>query len=178
MYLEKRATTKVVAKPFEGLAAEAARILLESESEFVKQTIRRFMNPAPCQACGGRRLRPEFLAVTLRSGSSAEGRELAIDEFTGLTVSAARQVLRELVLSPQQRAIVPEVLRELEARLRFLDDVGLGYLTLARVYGSLSGGEAKRIRRASQRGAGRSGWPDGRDAALIDTRQWPTIQRL
>ena len=157
MDLAKSATTRVVAKPFEGLAAEAARLLVESESEFVKQTIRRFMNPAPCQACGGRRLRPEFLAVTLRSGSAGEERELAIDEFTGLTVGAARQVLRELVLTAQQRAIVPEVLRELEARLRFLDDVGLGYLTLAREYGSLSGGEAQRIRLASQLGSRLSG---------------------
>lgn len=156
MDLAKSATTRVVSKPFEGLAAEAARLLEESESEFVKQTVRRFMNPAACQACGGRRLKPEFLAVTLRTGG-AEGREYAIDEFTGMSVREARVVLAGLELSGQQREIVVEVVRELESRLRFLEDVGVGYLTLAREYGSLSGGEAQRIRLASQLGSRLSG---------------------
>ena len=158
MDMAKSATTRVVAKPFEGLAAEAARLLEESESEFVKQTVRRFMNPAPCRACNGRRLKPEFLAVTLtvRADNGAE-RSVAIDEFSALTVSAARRALSGLRLTDQQRLIVPEVLRELESRLRFLDDVGVGYLTLAREYGSLSGGEAQRIRLATQLGSRLSG---------------------
>ena len=65
MDIAKSATTRIVGKPFEGLVQEAQRLVLESESEFVKQNVRRYMNPAPCQACGGRRLKPEFLAVTL-----------------------------------------------------------------------------------------------------------------
>jgi excinuclease ABC subunit A len=153
MDIAKSATTRVVAKPFEGLAHEAQRLVEESESEFVKQNVRRYMNPAPCQACHGRRLKPEFLAVTLPAG----GRKLAIDECTALTISEARALLGVLELTEQQRRIVPEVLRELESRLRFLDDVGVGYLTLAREYGSLSGGEAQRIRLATQLGSRLSG---------------------
>ncbi len=82
---------------------------------------------------------------------------VAIDQFTALTVSEARNALRSLNLTEQQRQIVPEVLRELESRLRFLDDVGVGYLTLSREYGSLSGGEAQRIRLATQLGSRLSG---------------------
>ena len=153
MDIAKSATTRVVAKPFEGLVHEAQRLVQESESEFVKLNVRRYMNPAPCKACGGRRLKPEFLAVTL----VASGKKLAIDEFTALTVSEARHTLRSLELSEQQMKIAHEALREMESRLRFLDDVGVGYLTLAREYGSLSGGEAQRIRLATQLGSRLSG---------------------
>jgi excinuclease UvrABC ATPase subunit len=83
--------------------------------------------------------------------------ELAIDEFTSLTITGARAALQNLTLTSQQRQIVPEVLREMESRLRFLDDVGVGYLTLAREYGTLSGGEAQRIRLATQLGSRLSG---------------------
>lgn len=151
--LAKSATTRIVGKPFEGLVPEAQRLLEESESEFVKQNVRRYMNPAPCTVCKGRRLKPEFLAVTL----AASGRQLAIDEFTALTIAGARETLHGLSLTPQQRQIVPEVLREMESRLRFLDDVGVGYLTLSREYGTLSGGEAQRIRLATQLGSRLSG---------------------
>lgn len=153
MDIARSATTRVVAKPFEGLAHEAQRLLVESESEFVKQNVRRYMNPAPCTACRGRRLKPEFLAVTLE----VAGEGLAIDQFTSLTIAEGRNALHRLVLTEQQRAISAEVLREVESRLRFLDDVGVGYLTLAREYGSLSGGEAQRIRLATQLGSRLSG---------------------
>jgi len=153
MDIAKSATTRIVGKPFEGLVHEAQRLLMESESEFVKQNVRRYMNPAPCTACKGRRLKPEFLAVTIE----ASGKKLAIDEFTSQTIGGAREALRTLTLTPQQRQIVPEVLREMESRLRFLDDVGVGYLTLSREYGTLSGGEAQRIRLATQLGSRLSG---------------------
>jgi excinuclease ABC subunit A len=153
MDIAKSATTRVVAKPFEGLAQEARRLLEESESEFVKQNIRRYMNPSPCQTCGGRRLKPEFLAVTME----VQKKGLAIDQFTALTVAEARQALGSLNLTAQQRDIAREVLREIESRLRFLHDVGVGYLTLAREYGTLSGGEAQRIRLATQLGSRLSG---------------------
>ncbi len=153
MDIAKSATTRVVGKPFEGLVHEARRLLAESESEFVKVNIRRYMNPAPCTACGGRRLKTEFLAVTL----PVAGKEFAIDQFTALTVDDARHALRGLVLTEQQRAISAEVVREMESRLRFLDDVGVGYLTMAREYGTLSGGEAQRIRLAKQLGSRLSG---------------------
>ena len=160
MDIAKSATTRVVGKPFEGLVPEAQRLVAESESEFVKQNVRRYMNPAPCATCGGRRLKPEFLAVTLATRTPGKNRmpkEHAIDDFTRLTIVEARAALRDLLLTEQQRRIVPEVLREMESRLRFLDDVGVGYLTLAREYGTLSGGEAQRIRLATQLGSRLSG---------------------
>ncbi len=159
--IAKSASTRIVGKPIEGLVTEAHRLLQESESEFIKQNVRRYMNPAPCPACGGRRLKPEFLAVTLESGvplkPNAKTSTLAIDEFTALTIQQCRVVLRSLILTDQQRQIVGEVMRELESRMKFLEDVGVGYLTLAREYGSLSGGEGQRIRLAKQLGSRLSG---------------------
>src|SRR4029079_13346972 len=116
MDLARSATTRIIGKPFEGLVNEAQRLATESESEFVKQNVRRYMNPAPCAACGGRRLKPEFLAVTLTVDDAvgAARKEFAIDEFTHLTISEARTALQNLSLTAQQRQIVPEVLREME----------------------------------------------------------------
>ncbi len=162
MSITKSASTKVVAKPFEGLLAEAVRLLEESESEFIKQNIRRYMNAAPCSVCAGRRLKPEILAVTLPAARKREGAASivpgwAIDHCTALTIAEAREWLGALQLTSQQAEIAVEVLREIESRLRFLADVGVEYLTLAREYGSLSGGESQRIRLARQLGSRLSG---------------------
>ncbi len=143
-------TTRSIAKPYEGLTVQAKRLLEESESEFVKRNVRRFMNPTPCLACGGRRLKPEILAVTLGDGRS-------VIDFTALTIAKARVWLQELHLSETQRRICADVLRELDERLGFLENVGLGYLTLDRPNGTLSGGEAQRIRLATQLGSRLSG---------------------
>ena len=140
-------------KPWEGLLPQAARLLAESESEFMKLNVRRFMNPMPCPACHGLRLKPEILAVTLASQDQAR----SIIGFTSLTITEARAWLRALQLTERQRLISVDVLRELDERLRFLENVGLGYLTLNRNNSTLSGGEAQRIRLASQLGSRLSG---------------------
>ncbi len=156
--------SKTVSKPFEGLASQAERLLRESESEFMKQNIRRYMNPSRCPACQGRRLKPEILGVTLtfkappagQSGDSSS-RELSIDQFTAQTIAEAASLLPALHLDATLLNVCGEVLRELSSRLGFLTNVGLGYLSLDREYGSLSGGEAQRIRLATQLGSRLSG---------------------
>lgn len=162
------ATTRSVAKPFEGLVVQAHRLLESSESEFVRQNVRRFMNPCPCTVCQGRRLKAEILAVTLCSQAAPKLASAAdqngplipgqsIIDFTSFTISAARHWLRTLDLTEQQRHICADVLRELDERLAFLENVGLHYLTLDRPNGTLSGGEAQRIRLATQLGSRLSG---------------------
>lgn len=143
-----------VARPFEGLVPQMQRLYAETESEFTRNRIRSFMRRVPCVVCGGARLRPEILAVTLANQS---GREVNIHEFTALTIEAAAKFISQIVLTGSQRQIVLEVVREIESRLQFLLEVGLGYLTLDRESGTLSGGEAQRIRLASQIGSGLAG---------------------
>ena len=112
------------------------------------------MNRAPCAICHGARLKPEILAVTIKDQS---GRELNIHQFSELTIAAAAQFVRRLELAEAQRTIVSEVVQEISSRLDFLLEVGLDYLTLNRESGTLSGGEAQRIRLATQIGSGLAG---------------------
>ena len=161
-----------VAKPFEGLIPQMQRLYEETESEFTRNRIRSFMTRVPCHTCHGARLKPEILAVTIRGAcvSLAQNRgdeerkpeacatgELNIHRFSELTIEAAAQFIARLALTEQQRKIVTEVIREIESRLQFLLEVGLGYLTLNRESGTLSGGEAQRIRLATQIGSGLAG---------------------
>ena len=148
------ANTRSVEKPYEGLLAQAERLHDTSDSETTRRNVRKFMNPQPCKKCKGRRLRPEILGVTLMA---RDGGELAIDGFTALGIGGAREWLDTLALPPAQADVVGEVVREIAKRLEFLDHVGLGYLTLDRESGTLSGGEAQRIRLATQIGAGLAG---------------------
>jgi excinuclease ABC subunit A len=143
-----------LAKPFEGIVPQMQRLYAETESEFTRNRIRSFMTREPCQVCGGTRLRPEILAVTIRDQSD---RELNIHQFTKLTIDAAADFIARIALTSQQRQIAAEVVREIESRLQFLLEVGLGYLTLDRESGTLSGGEAQRIRLATQIGSGLAG---------------------
>jgi len=143
-----------VAKPFEGLVPQMQRLYEETESEFTRNRIRAFMTRVPCKVCGGARLKPEILAVTIKD---EKGRELNIHQFSELTTAAAAEYIGRLQLSEQQRLIVTDVVREIESRLKFLVEVGLGYLTLNRESGTLSGGEAQRIRLATQIGSGLAG---------------------
>jgi excinuclease ABC subunit A len=143
-----------VAKPFEGLVPQMQRLYEETESEFTRNRIRAFMTRVPCKVCGGSRLKPEILAVTIVDEA---GKELNIHQFSDLTTAAAAKYIRGLRLTEQQRFIVTDVLREIESRLKFLVEVGLGYLTLNRESGTLSGGEAQRIRLATQIGSGLAG---------------------
>ncbi|HMJ05007.1 MAG TPA: excinuclease ABC subunit UvrA, partial [Chthoniobacterales bacterium] len=142
------------AKPFEGLIPQMQRLYEETESEFTRHRIRAFMTPVPCHTCKGARLKPEILAVTIRAH---EAEELNIHQFSELTIDDAARFIGRLALSEQQQKIVGEVVREIASRLQFLLEVGLDYLTLNRESGTLSGGEAQRIRLATQIGSGLAG---------------------
>ena len=147
---------KKTRKPFEGVLPNLERLYAESESEFTRNRLKAYMALQPCDACRGRRLRPEMLAVTLGSetlaGSRVPGRSIA--DFCALSIADAQAFLGGLTLGELQRRIAGEVILEIRKRLGFMIEVGLGYLTLDRESGSLSGGEAQRIRLATQIGAG------------------------
>jgi excinuclease ABC subunit A len=143
---------KKIRKPFEGLVPQMQRLYEQTESEFTRNRIRAFMIREPCKLCGGARLKPEILAVTIRGAT-----ELNIHQFSEQTIEEAVRFVGTLELTGQQRLIVADVVREIQSRLLFLVEVGLGYLTLNRESGTLSGGEAQRIRLATQIGSGLAG---------------------
>ena len=143
-----------VAKPFEGLVPQMQRLYEQTQSEFTRSRIRSFMAHESCKVCNGARLKPEILAVTIKD---RHARELNIHQLSELTTEAAARFLAALELTAQQRAVVSDVVREIQSRLQFLVEVGLGYLTLNRQSGTLSGGEAQRIRLATQIGSGLAG---------------------
>nr|WP_240947911.1 excinuclease ABC subunit UvrA [Planosporangium mesophilum] len=131
---------------FEGVVQWIERRHGDTESEWSREKYEGYMRDVPCGACGGARLKPEILAVTL------DGRSIA--ELCGLSVGEAADILGRMKLTGRQKLIAERVLKEINARLRFLVDVGLDYLSLDRPAGSLSGGEAQRIRLATQIGSG------------------------
>jgi excinuclease ABC subunit A len=131
---------------FEGVLPQLRRQHAHSMSSAVRENVEQFMSLRPCAGCGGARLKPEVLAVTV------DGR--SISALCELSVSDALGALDTLNLTAMQAMIGERVVAEVRDRLRFLDDVGLGYLTLARAAGTLSGGEAQRIRLATQIGSG------------------------
>ena len=133
------------ATTFEGIIPNLERRYRETESEFSREKIEEYMTLRPCPECGGARLRPESRAV-LVSGTP-------IHEFTALSARRALEWTRGLELSEHDRRIARLVLREIEERLQFLDNVGVGYLSLERAASTLSGGEAQRIRLATQIGS-------------------------
>ncbi len=131
---------------FEGLIKNVERRYRETGSELSKQEYEEFMRTTPCKECGGRRLKKEALAVTVGDKNIAELAEMPIRELA--------EFMNSLSLTPMQEQIGALILKEIRSRLGFLVDVGLEYLTLARATGSLSGGEAQRIRLATQIGSG------------------------
>ncbi len=131
---------------FEGVLPFIRRRHEETDSEWAKDRYGAYMREVPCPVCQGARLRPEVLAVTV------SGRNIA--QVSSLTIGETAEFLRDLELSEREHAIADRVLREIHARLGFLLDVGLDYLSLDRAAGTLSGGEAQRIRLATQIGAG------------------------
>src|SRR5213595_1095972 len=170
-----------IAKPFEGLVPQMQRLYEETESEFTRNRIRSFMTREPCKVCRGARLRPEILAVTISAKPGTETRTertLNIHQFTELTVEAAAEFISQIALSTQQMQIASEVVREIESRLQFLLEVGLGYLTLDRESGTLSGGEAQRIRLATQIGSGLAGVLYVLDEPSIGLHQRDNIRLL
>jgi excinuclease ABC subunit A len=154
MSFRRNGRSSKTARPFEGLVPQMQRLYEETQSEFTRNRIRAFMTREPCKVCGGARLKPEILAVTIKD---RHGRESNIHQFSGQTIEAAARFIEDFELNPQERMIVSEVVREIQSRLRFLIEVGLGYLTLNRESGTLSGGEAQRIRLATQIGSGLAG---------------------
>jgi len=141
-------------RPFEGLVPQMQRLYVQTQSEFTRNRIRAFMTREPCKVCCGARLKPEILAVTIKDRNK---RELNIYQFSEQTIETAAQFIGALRLTAHQQAVVTEVVREIQARLQFLREVGLGYLALNRESGTLSGGEAQRIRLATQIGSGLAG---------------------
>ena len=130
---------------FEGVLNNIARRHAETESEYVKEELEKFMSDRPCPACKGRRLKPESLAVTI------DGRNIA--EICQLSVTGAMSFFADLSLSDREMLIARGILKEIRERLQFLLDVGLEYLTIERRASSLSGGESQRIRLATQIGS-------------------------
>jgi excinuclease ABC subunit A len=164
-------------RPFEGVIPNLERLYQESESEFTRNRLKGFMSPQFCDACLGQRLKPEILAVTLGGaevedfkrqrqeveGNGAKGKStrkrdsipgLSIMDVCALSVRRANAFFSSLKLTDFEAKIAHEIIKEIRSRLGFLENVGLGYLTLNRESGTLSGGEAQRIRLATQIGAG------------------------
>ncbi|MBQ3902929.1 MAG: excinuclease ABC subunit UvrA [Lachnospiraceae bacterium] len=131
---------------FEGLIENSRRRYRETGSELSKQSYEEYMEITPCTKCKGMRLRPEALAVTVADKN--------IHEITMMPIEKLKVFLDEMKLSERQEYIGRLILREIRARVRFMNDVGLGYLSLSRATASLSGGEAQRIRLATQIGSG------------------------
>ncbi len=165
-----------ISRPFEGVLPNLERMFTDSESEFVRNRIKPYMSPQFCDVCKGKRLKPEILAVTLssaefgvRSAEAGSGATtprsalrtphseipgLSVMDVCALSVEKADEFFAGLKLTEFEEKIAHEVIKEIRARLGFLKNVGLGYLTLDRESSTLSGGEAQRIRLATQIGAG------------------------
>jgi excinuclease ABC subunit A len=153
-------------RPFEGVLVNLERLATDSESEFMRNRLKAYMAPEFCDVCGGKRLKPEILAVTLGGEEFVSQLKtknsklktlkipgLSIMDVCGLSVEKADEFFASLKLTEFEQKIAGEVIKEIRARLGFLKNVGLGYLTLDRESGTLSGGEAQRIRLATQIGA-------------------------
>ena len=138
-------------KSFEGVIGNLERRWRETDSAWMREEIERYMAQNPCSVCNGHRLKPEALAVKIDG--------LHISEVAAMSIRAAKDWFADLpdALNDKQNAIAVRILKEIRDRLKFLNDVGLDYLTLSRGSGSLSGGESQRIRLASQIGSGLTG---------------------
>ncbi len=142
-----------VKKPFEGVIAQLRNLYDTTDSELSRQRIRNYMSRQTCTVCKGARLRPAILAVTLASVEN----EKSIHDFCHLSVSEARWFIEHLLLNNEGKLVATDLVREVRNRLSFMEEVGLGYLSLDRESGTLSGGEAQRIRLATQIGSGLAG---------------------
>ena len=134
---------------WEGIIPNLARRYRETTSDYTKSEIEKYMTTSPCETCRGKRLKKEALSVLIGGKNIAELCDMPVDRLS--------EFIGNLVLSPTEMLIADSILKEIRARLSFLTDVGLGYLTLSRSAGTLSGGEAQRIRLATQIGSGLTG---------------------
>ncbi len=150
-YRNRYGRTRSYYAEFEGVMAFLQRKLEQTDSELMKERYEGFMRDVPCPQCEGTRLKPEILAVTLTAGALGAK---SIAQVCELSIAECSQFLRELTLGTREAAIAGQVLKEVQSRLGFLLDVGLDYLSLGRAAGTLSGGEAQRIRLATQIGSG------------------------
>ncbi len=148
-YHNKWGALRVYDTKFEGVLRQLERRYRETDSEYMREEYEQYMTTLPCPACNGARLKPESLSVRIG------GRNIA--ELTALTVRQTLDVFNALTLSDRERMIAAQILKEIKARLGFLVNVGLDYLTLDRTATTLSGGEAQRIRLATQIGSGLMG---------------------
>ena len=143
---KRRNKSYQVNRQFEGVIPRMERLYIETKSNYSRKYISKFMNDRKCHVCHGKRLRPEVLAVTVGGKSIADVVEMSIKD--------SYQFFLNLELTDREQFIAKEVLKEIRQRLKFLVDVGLDYLSMARSSGTLSGGEAQRIRLATQIGSG------------------------
>ena len=143
------APKKQYTKPFEGVLPNLARRYKETDSSYIREEIAEYMMLHPCPVCKGRRLKLESLAIKISDRSIAE--------VTSLSINDAYQFIQDVMLTPKEQAIALRVLKEIRERLLFLINVGVGYLTMDRSAGTLSGGEGQRIRLATQIGSALTG---------------------
>ena len=145
-YDSQRSRKSVFYYSFEGLVRNCQQRYKETASEAMRAEYEEYMTAIPCEACGGKRLKPSSLAVTIGDKNIFDVTEFSVDKL--------REYLKDTELTDRQTMIGEQILREIGARLSFMSDVGLNYLTLSRATGTLSGGEAQRIRLATQIGSG------------------------
>jgi excinuclease ABC subunit A len=145
-YTNRHGRTRYFQDVYSGVIPSLERAYREAESDWARGEIEKYMTMQPCPTCQGGRLRPESLAVTVGG--------LRIRELTALSVKDAHRFFEAVKLTEREKMIAQQILKEIKARLRFLLDVGLDYLTLDRMAGTLAGGEAQRIRLATQIGSG------------------------
>ena len=131
---------------FEGVIPNLDRRWKNTTSEYVKTRLHGYLSEQPCQTCKGARLRPEAIAVTVGGKN--------IQDLSRMSIEQAQEFFGKLKLNEEQTIIAAQILKEIKARLQFMLDVGLGYLTLDRMSSTLAGGEAQRIRLATQVGSG------------------------
>lgn len=148
-YRNRSGQRRRFAVPFEGVIPSLRRRLRETDSEYIREELGKYMVSSDCPDCAGSRLRLESRMVTVGG--------LAIHELTALSVTQTKDFFDQLVLSEREELIARQILKEIKERLGFLINVGLGYLTLDRMSATLSGGEAQRIRLATQIGSGLTG---------------------
>jgi excinuclease ABC subunit A len=144
-YTSRAGKTWEYRSSFEGVVNNLQRRYSETSSEYVKEEIEKFMSASTCPACKGARLKPEALAVTIG--------ERNVDDLTRMSIELLELFFRNLTLTPRQEQIAHQIVKEIRARLGFLTNVGLNYLTLARSATTLAGGESQRIRLATQIGS-------------------------